>query len=272
MPNRIIKESICTSKNLNQLSAEEEVFFYRLIVNADDFGRFDAEPEILRARCFPRRTSFITIEQVLNWLNALVKAELIALYEVDGDLYGYFVTWDDHQQKRAKHSKYPDPTDGVPSMITDDIKCNQTPSNVPENREYENTRIENRESNICASDGCASEQKQLPRSPFKSIVQQSRFDQFWGKYPKKRSKGQAEKAWVKISPNETLFEQIVSSLDNARASPEWMKEGGQYIPYPASWLNAKGWEDEFSGGDTVDSEGDRFKDLYQAGGTYDDDS
>jgi hypothetical protein len=158
VPNRIIKESICTSKNLNQLSAEEEVFFYRLIVNADDFGRFDAEPEILRARCFPRRTSFITIEQVLNWLNALVKAELIALYEVDGDLYGYFVTWDDHQQKRAKHSKYPDPTDGVPSMITDDIKCNQTPSNVPENRESRIREYENRESNICASDGCASAQ------------------------------------------------------------------------------------------------------------------
>ncbi len=292
MPNRIIKESICTSKNLNQLSAEEEVFFYRLIVNADDFGRFDAEPEILRARCFPRRTSFITIEQVLNWLNALVKAELIALYEVDGDLYGYFVTWDDHQQKRAKHSKYPDPTEGVPSMITDDIICNQTPSNVPENREsrIENTRI--RETYICAPEAaqeskCTPEgdgvealdevaatldeqkAKSGPRSPFKSKRQEQLFDEFWERYPKKRSKGRAEKAWVKISPNETLFEQIVSGLDNSRASPEWTKEGGQYIPYPASWLNAKGWEDEFSGGDTVDGEGDRFKDLYQTGGTED---
>lgn len=158
MPNRIIKESICTSKNLNQLSAEEEVFFYRLIVNADDFGRFDAEPEILRARCFPRRTSFITIEQVLNWLNALVKAELTVLYEVDGDIYGYFVTWETHQQKRAKHSKYPDPNNGIPHVISHVITCDHMQSYVPEKRETRIREYENRETNICASDGCASAQ------------------------------------------------------------------------------------------------------------------
>ncbi len=295
MPNRIIKESICTSKNLNQLSAEEEVFFYRLIVNADDFGRFDAEPEILRARCFPRRTSFITIEQVLNWLNALVKAELIALYEVDGDLYGYFVTWDDHQQKRAKHSKYPDPTDGVPSMITDDIICNQTPSNVPENRETRIREYENRETNICAPDGARahtrpdpgsdgsveaeevtatsedkpSTKKSGPRSPFKSKRQEQLFDEFWTEYPKKRSKGQAEKTWVKIKPDVQLFQNIMDGIRRAKKSVDWQKEGGKYVSYPSTWLNAKGWEDEFSGGDTVDGEGDRFKDLYQTGGTED---
>jgi hypothetical protein len=32
----------------------------------------------------------------------------------------------------------------------------------------------------------------------------------------------------------------------ATRSEDWTKEGGQYIPYPATWLNAKGWEDEYS--------------------------
>ena len=49
MPNRIIKESICTSDTIDQLSPEEEIFFYRLIVNCDDYGRMDARPQILRA-------------------------------------------------------------------------------------------------------------------------------------------------------------------------------------------------------------------------------
>jgi len=30
----------------------------------------------------------------------------------------------------------------------------------------------------------------------------------------------------------------------AKKSPEWTKDNGKYIPYPATWLNAKGWEDE----------------------------
>ena len=38
MPNRVIKESICTSDTLDHLSADEERFFYRLLVQVDDFG------------------------------------------------------------------------------------------------------------------------------------------------------------------------------------------------------------------------------------------
>ena len=52
MPNRILKESICTSESIDRLSWLEEVTFYRLIVNCDDYGRMDARPPILRARLF----------------------------------------------------------------------------------------------------------------------------------------------------------------------------------------------------------------------------
>lgn len=46
MPNRIIKESICTSDTLSRLSDFQENFFYRLIVSVDDYGRLDARPAI----------------------------------------------------------------------------------------------------------------------------------------------------------------------------------------------------------------------------------
>ena len=84
MPNRIIKESICTSENLNNLSLEEEVFFYRLITQCDDFGRMDARPQILRAKCFPLRTDTIHQHDVESWLQALVRENLITIYTVDG--------------------------------------------------------------------------------------------------------------------------------------------------------------------------------------------
>lgn len=70
------------------------------------------------------------------------------------------------------------------------------------------------------------------------------FARFWDVYPKKRSKGAALKAWTKLKPDEQLVEKIISSIEQAKTSEDWTKAGGQYIPYPASWLNATGWEDE----------------------------
>lgn len=88
--------------------------------------------------------------------------------------------------------------------------------------------------------------KDKPRSPFKSKIQEARFDEFWKAHPKKRSKGQAEKAWVKISPDAELFAKMLDGLERAKKSRDWIKDGGQYIPYPSTWLNAKGWEDDYS--------------------------
>jgi hypothetical protein len=87
--------------------------------------------------------------------------------------------------------------------------------------------------------------KSGPRSPFKSGRQEQLFDEFWAEYPKKRSKGQAEKTWVKLKPDEQLFEAIMTGLKRAKTSVDWAKNGGQYIPYPSTWLNAKGWEDDY---------------------------
>ena len=70
------------------------------------------------------------------------------------------------------------------------------------------------------------------------------FDLFWKEYPKKRGKGPAERAWLKIAPNNGLYETIISAITKQKAWPDWVKDQGQFIPYPASWLNQKRWEDE----------------------------
>ena len=120
MPNRILKETICTSDNLDQLSAFHETVFYRMIVNCDDFGRLDARPKILASRLFPLKD--IRASQMEDALRALTSAELVTLYQVDGKPFLQMKTWDRHQQIRAKKSKYPGPEDGV---IASDINCNQ---------------------------------------------------------------------------------------------------------------------------------------------------
>jgi len=72
----------------------------------------------------------------------------------------------------------------------------------------------------------------------------SSFEQFYKSYPKKKSRGQAEKAFSKINPDEQLLTKILESVERAKKSEDWIKEKGKYIPHPATWLNAQGWLDE----------------------------
>lgn len=70
------------------------------------------------------------------------------------------------------------------------------------------------------------------------------FEKFWSVYPKKTAKKDAFKAWQKLKPDEELLNNILSSLEQQKKSVQWTKEEGQYIPYPATWLNGRRWEDD----------------------------
>jgi hypothetical protein len=71
------------------------------------------------------------------------------------------------------------------------------------------------------------------------------FNRFYSVYPKKKNRGQAEKAFKKLNPTTDLVDQMIESVNLAKQTEDWKKENGQFIPYPASWLNAKGWLDEY---------------------------
>lgn len=120
MPNRIIKESICTSESLSELSWFEQSLFFRLIVLADDYGVCDARPAVVRGRAMPLHS--VTDVQIANALNKMAMAGIIDLYNVGGKSYLQFSSWAQHQQIRAKKHKYPMPNER-------DSTCNQLISN-----------------------------------------------------------------------------------------------------------------------------------------------
>lgn len=126
MPNRILKDSICTSENIDQLSMMAEIAFYRLIVNCDDYGRMDGRVKILKSRLFPLKD--ITEETMREIMNELINADLISMYEVNGRPYLQLKTWEDHQQVRAKKSKYPSSSESTCNQLkSDDNKCPRNP-------------------------------------------------------------------------------------------------------------------------------------------------
>ena len=72
------------------------------------------------------------------------------------------------------------------------------------------------------------------------------FDLFWLSYPKKVSKQTALKAFKKLKPTKELTDLIIASVNEHKNTNGWKKENGQFIPYPATFLNAHGWEDELT--------------------------
>lgn len=83
-----------------------------------------------------------------------------------------------------------------------------------------------------------------PISPKGDVDLDMLFDRFWIAYPKKKAKAAAKKAWDKLKPSMELCRTMSAALDKAKRSEAWTKNGGQYIPYPATWINGRRWEDE----------------------------
>ena len=103
MPNRLLKEGIVDSSALNELTPEEEVFFYRLLVVSDDYGRMDARLPILKSRCFPLKEN-LKLEKIDNYLQSLVRHGLAICYQVENKPYLQILKWE--QRVRSKE-KYP---------------------------------------------------------------------------------------------------------------------------------------------------------------------
>ena len=73
----------------------------------------------------------------------------------------------------------------------------------------------------------------------------TRFDDFWVVYPRKVKKPDAKKAWERDNLD-TIADKIISHVEKRKVGDDqWVRDGGKYIQYPATFLNGQMWEDEF---------------------------
>lgn len=242
---RNIKPGFFLNDELAALDPLARILFAGLWCIADREGRMEDRPAKIKIQVLPFDDC-----DVNQLLDDLKNAGFIVRYQVDGKKYIEVVNFKRHQNPHKKEapSRFPAPPEQAPDL--------HSTSTMQEQEKHHTSPADSL--NLIPDSGFPqpdapdkpgageSTEKTKPRPPFKSIIQEQRFDQFWERYPKKKSKGAAEKAWVKIGPDDLLTKRIMAGLEKARASPEWKKDNGQFIPYPASWLNAKGWEDEFT--------------------------
>lgn len=115
MPTRLLREGIISSDRVNELSAEAEVFYRRLMSKVDDHGLFDARPSILRASLYPLRLETVTESNCEQWLTDCANAKLILIYQIHGKP---FLKMLDTKWKARSEARYPLPVNGCKQLQT----------------------------------------------------------------------------------------------------------------------------------------------------------
>lgn len=130
MPNRMLRDWTA-SDLVNQLDFRDEVFFVRLIMKADDFGRFSANPKLLRSLLFPLKDGLRDTD-ISRSIAACKTAGLIRLYAFENKPLLEIV--DFGQRLQQKTSKYPSPDDENCNPPEHTVKNGGSPTEVEEKR------------------------------------------------------------------------------------------------------------------------------------------
>jgi hypothetical protein len=189
-----------------------------LVANSDDYGRMAGDAFTVKFAMFP--TSPRCEADFNEALEAMRASGLIERYTAEGKQLIQIVDFDRGQPNLHKRT---------PSVIPEFPGFSGISGNPPEVPSQSNltksNSIEPNSTALRAVDG---------------------FSDFWDLYPKKKSRVDAEKAWRKLAPSPELSQRIKAAVAVQLGSEDWRKEGGKFIPYPASWLNGRRWEDEVS--------------------------
>jgi uncharacterized phage protein (TIGR02220 family) len=106
MPNRILRDWT-DSEMINALTPNAEVMFVRLIMKVDDYGRYPANPKLLKSVLFPIRDG-VRDSDCSRWLAECEMSGLLRRYEVECKQYLEIIKFG--QKPRAEKSKFPNPT------------------------------------------------------------------------------------------------------------------------------------------------------------------
>lgn len=251
MPVRLLRDGILTSLEIDKLSTDAELFYRRLMSVVDDFGRFHGHPAIIKAACYPLRVDKISNDDVSAWLDECIAVGVVNFYPNDGKPVVELIKLG---SPRAKVTKFQ-----ITNIETShESKCfhmkanesnrlhlkasesngKQVKTNVPYSYSYSYSNASSSTDQKPAS----PEERGLVALPKADPVAADAFAAFWKAYPRRVGKGAAESAWKKV-PAEA-HAKIMAAIEDQKKGADWIKDNGQFIPHPSTWLNQKRWEDD----------------------------
>jgi len=93
------------SAKVDALTPGAEVFFNRLMMEADDYGNYYATAHVLRSKLFPLKEKY-TSRMVSAWLSECLEIGLVAIYLVNADHYLHIFNFG--QSLRRMKREFPD--------------------------------------------------------------------------------------------------------------------------------------------------------------------
>lgn len=130
MPNRYVREAAIKSKSVNMLSWQAEVFWRRLLNLVDDFGRYHADPELLRIDVFPRQLDKVRVADIERLIDECEKAVLLFRYSSASKPYLVMNQW---ERGRAQYSDYPEPPANISKQLKSTVyKGKQVKADTPD--------------------------------------------------------------------------------------------------------------------------------------------
>jgi hypothetical protein len=254
LPNRILRDGILESRGVNSLSDDGQLLYYRLLSIVDDFGRYEAAEDILRAKCFPLlldRWPLTRVNAALTdvcQINALTGRTLIVIYQANEKKYLQINNF--NQRMRAAKSKWPSP-DGHESVVcqTDDRPPHASrartppppntspPPNTPPTPTEEISDIANLAIAVRDTEPRPATAVQDDLGRFETW-----FEQQYARHPKKGNRILAEQAAASAYQDREFTLEAFEKCHAAWcASEEWRWKGGAKAPHLGNWIHDKGF-------------------------------
>lgn len=265
MPTRILRDGILESERVDALSVEAELFYRRLMSRADDYGRYTADPVLLRSNLYPRRVDRISLAEVESWLAECSAGEdpLVIVYQVFGKRYLEIVNFG---QRLRTESKFPPKPENPPdsSNVREMRQSAATCGNPPQPAaECGSTRAQGRTESETKAETKASAPRFLDPSAEKTLNGEPLTDialRLRERHPKKSGRELIEFALEKfrLRHGEGADAEF-AKLDEAHAaqsrSRDWTKENAKYCPKLCEWIDDDRYQ-EYQSRASPDSDSD----------------
>lgn len=241
---RMIDPSIWTDEGMAELSPRQQLLYIGLISNADDDGRLKGSESALRL-ILPTLYAGVALADITADVNAvLTSMRQIVRYEVAGRAYIAFLNYRQWQKiDRPSPSILPAPPErssNARRRVVEESSPDRgvlDPNRIEENRSKENGR----EENTGDAPPAAASVRAAPKPSTLNRQQQERFDRFYAAYPNKQHRPEAERAWRKLDPDDTLTATLLADLAERKQGRKW---GDRIIEHPSTYLNNRVWEDD----------------------------
>lgn len=240
---RMIDPEFFLDEDLSKASPEARLLYIGTWGLADDNNAtFPDRPDWIKAQVFPYEN--VDTRRLLDELSMLGK---LVLFEENGKKYWHIKNFFKHQRvDRPSKEKYP-------AFTSSNRKGAST---LDEGSTRARTEVKLSKENISNTNTSSTDVDDAEYND-------PRFDFFWKEYPKKVGKGAAWKSWKKIKNlSDAKARKICETLRLYKATKDWKKEDGKYVPNPATFLNQKRYDDEPQVGKLdTGSSSDKYKDY-----------